>query len=150
MNKEIDKRFLIELPIVFVEKHYYSSERLYKLNKLLFVLFNILSMLASFAIVTLTTIVISKVISKKAPEWYFYATTVVSALLAFVASIINFFYIKDNIEKNKRLHQYIQAQIIKYQSKTGDYKESKDPNFLLYHNVAQHMGNISAREASNE
>ena len=150
MSKKIDKRFLVELPIVFVEKHYYSSERLYRMNRLLFVIFNILAMLASFAIVTLTTIVISKVVSKKAPEWYFYATTVVSALLAFATSIINFFYIKENVEKYKKLHQYIQAQIIKHESKTGDYKKSKDPDFLLYHNVAQHMGNTSAREASNE
>lgn len=150
MSKKIDKRFLIELPIVFVEKRYYGSERLYKINKLFFVIFNIFAMFASFAIVTLTTIVISKVLSKKAPEWYFYATTMVTALLAFATSIINFFYIKDNIQKYKKLHQYIQAQIIKHESKTGNYKNSKDPDFLLYHNVAQHMGNKHAREASNE
>lgn len=149
MNK-INKRFLIAEPIVFVEKQFYLSEKKAKLFKHLFIYFNILTMFATFAILVLSTLVVSKVIFNGIPTWYFYATTFLSALLTLVTSLVNFFYVKEKYEINNRLHQYIKGEITKYSAKTGIYNSVKNPKTEIFHKVCLMLEYKSAREVEDE
>ena len=148
MNK-IDKRFLVDKPIVFVEREYYKAKLKARIYKYIFVLFNVFSMIATFAILTLSTLVVSKTLFNGVPSWYFYATTVVSAVITLITSLINFFYIKDQAEHYKKLHQYIQGEIIKHSSNSEVYKNNKHKDFEIFHRVNVKMGNEYAKEVDN-
>ena len=134
MNK-IDKRFLIAEPIIYVERELYKARRSTHINRTLFYLFNIFSMITTFVILVLTTLVISKILTTSIPEWYFYATTVVTAIVTLVTSLINFFYVKDKYDKNKELSQFIEGEIIKYSVNSEEYSKTKDKELLIFEKV---------------
>lgn len=149
MNK-IDKKLLIHQPIVFVEKQYHKTKRVGLIYKRLFNYFNVLSMIAAFVITTLSTIVFSKVWFSSVPSWYFYSTTFVTALITFITSIINFFYIKQKYLDAVRNHELIKSEIMKYSEKIGHYKAAKNRDFEIFHRVNLILGNQLAKEVEDE
>lgn len=150
-NKEkVDKLFLVDKPKVFVERQLYKARRRAKINKSLFIYLNIISMFATLVILAITTIVISKVFSKEIPSWYFYATTVASAIITLITSLINFFLVKDNAQKYSAQVKYIEGEIIKFDKKTDVYKNAKDPEMEIFHRVALLMKYDVAKEVQDE
>lgn len=149
MSKKTNNIFLVYKPIVFVERQFYKAQFRYRFNRVIFILFNLLSMLITFTILTIGTLVLAKVIWSYASPNYFYTTTVVTAILTLVTSLINFFYIKDNIQKYKSQKDFIHSEIMKYDTNSEEYANSKDKKFEIFHRVTLHMGYESSREANN-
>ncbi|MCR8612921.1 MAG: DUF4231 domain-containing protein [Mycoplasma sp.] len=137
---KIKNLYILDDPIIFVEKALNSSRRNFKINKIIFVLINIFAMLMTFATLTITAIIISKIFYDEIPSWYFYATTVVSASVAFASSIANFFYVKDNMNKYKKEKELIIGEIIKFEMNSFQYKNNKEKELQLYKNVSKIIG----------
>lgn len=148
-KQKVDKFMLIPEPIVYVEKQYYRTGIIARTYRRFFILFNVLSMLAGFAILTLSTLVVSKTLFKTVPSWYFYSTTVVTAFITLITSLINFFYIKDKYQENLKNNQLIKAEIIKHSSKSELYAKSKNPDFEIFHRVNLILGIATAKEVND-
>ncbi len=148
MNKK-SKKF-IQKPLVFVEKQYQKSKRRYIINRLLFIYFNIFSMVATFLILTIGTLVLAKILWSYSSPNYFYTTTVVTAIVTLFTSLINFFYIKDNMNKYENQKEFIRSEIIKYEINGEIYKNSIDKEFEIFHRITRYIGYSSAKEADDE
>ncbi|NQZ65919.1 MAG: DUF4231 domain-containing protein [Mycoplasmatales bacterium] len=144
------RKHFIEKPLIFVERQYQMAKRRYVINRLLFVYFNILSMVATFFILTIGTLVLAKILWSYSSPNYFYATTFVTAIITLATSLINFFYIKDNIKKYKDQKEFIRNEIIKYEINAEVYKKSKDKEFEIFHRVTNYIGYFSAKEVNDE
>ena len=149
MSNKVDRRFLVFKPNVFVERRLLQAKRRFKIAKVIYVSFNIISFISIFALLAMSTIVFSKLISDTTPDWYFIVTTGISASVALITSVANFFYVKEKTEQYSSEIDYIQAEITYFELNLKDYK-TKNKEFVLYHNVSSFIGIKAAKEAENE
>lgn len=138
---KVDRRYLIHHPKVFVEKMYHISRKRYFINKNINILFSLISILAGAFVVIFTAVVFSGLVTTGTPDWFFYGTTGVSAAIAFLTSLFNFFYVKENVAKYKLRFEKIRLEITKYKLEIGEYKKAankKDIN--LFENIMYILG----------
>lgn len=111
---------------------------------------NIISGILGAAGAIITALVISKIIWSNYPSWFFFLTAGVSSFGTFTSSIINFFWIKDQIEKKKSQIIDIESEIYLFESKAIDRYKLKNREYILFLKVAMIAGNTKAREEYNE
>ena len=149
-TNKIDTKFLVFKPNVFVEKRLLKAKRRFMISKFVYISFNVIAFIATFVLLALSTIIFSKIIKTTVPDWYFIVTTGISASVALIVSVANFFYVKDQYEKSAREIDYIEAQIAYFELNLKDYKNNKNKEFTLFHNVCTFIELTGAREAENE
>lgn len=147
MNKEIDKLFLVEQPIVFVERQLNKAKRRAIFTKQLFVWFNIMTILFTFALSTITTLVVSDTLPATD---YFYTATIASTIVTFATTLFNFLLIKELAEKYKKQYQYILTEIFKYETNQGAYARVKNKDFEIFHRVNVFMDVNIAKERNEK
>lgn len=151
-NTKIDKTALVFNPIVFVERQLYREKRKHLIYKSTFVFFNLLIFIATLSVAVVTPMVIGHVIedqSGSTPTWYYFYSAIIPAFAGLMTAILNFFYINDKMKKSLQNFHFIQSEIILYSSGDKTY-DSKDKDYLLFENVAKHIGYKSAKEVKNE
>ena len=102
----------------------------------------ILTLLLSFGISIFTVLILSDLIWDGWPPSYIFISTGVSVVTAFSTSIINFFFIKEQIDiKTKQLIE-MDKERFKYKNKIGKfYKDEKNKDFNFYLVTSSILGN---------
>ncbi|WKX02812.1 DUF4231 domain-containing protein [Candidatus Mycoplasma mahonii] len=149
-EKKLNTKFLIFKPNVFVERQLRKAKKRKMISKYVYYAFNIIAMISSFFVVSLTTIIFSRIWTKTTPEWFFYTTTSISAITAFIVSVTNFFYVKEMLNKYTRQVHYIETQIAFFVLGLKEYKSKRDKEFNLFHNVCSFIDINLAKESENE
>ncbi|MCK5945687.1 MAG: DUF4231 domain-containing protein [Mycoplasmataceae bacterium] len=149
-NERVDKWFLLFDAKVFVEKELYKSKTRHRRFSIAFIFLNIVSILATFLVASLTVVVFSKIVWSSIPDWFFITTTSITAITTFILSIINFFYVKDKMAMYKSRVNFIHSEIIKYESNVGVYAKSKNKDFDIFQRITSHMNYGLAKEWENE
>lgn len=143
MTKTVDKLFLVDLPIVFVERQLKRAKRRALWHKQLFIWFNVMTILFTFALSTITTLVVSETLPATD---YFFTATIASTTVTFATTIFNFLLIKELSKKYKDQYEFILAEIIKYETNQGVYAKTKDKDFEIFHRVCVYMEYSVAKE----
>lgn len=143
MNSKVDKLFLVDLPIVFVERQLKRAQRRALWHKQLFVWFNVMTILFTFALSTITTLVVSSTLPATD---YFFTATIASTAVTFATTIFNFLLVKELAKKYKDQYEFILSEIIKYETNQGIYSQTKDKDFEIFHRVCVYMEYPIAKE----
>ena len=122
-------------------KEYASSLYKYLFNrrkrlKWYFLTLNILAVLGALFTTVLTAILVSKLVYEKYPDWFFFATAGSSAMLSLVSSFLNFFIIKDTINKIANKLNKIEKIMILHSNKLTDKFKGNKADFHLYNDIS--------------
>ena len=147
MNKELDKLFLVDKPIVFVERQLNRAKRRSIFAKQLFVWFNVMTILFTFALSTITTLVVSDTLPATD---YFFTATIATTVVTFATTLFNFLFVKELSDKYKRQYQYILTEIFKYETNQGAYAKTNDKDFEIFHRVNVFMEVPLAKEKNEK
>ena len=112
----------------------------------IYVILNVISILAVFASATISTLIISKLVYSSYPDWFFYATAGVSATTAFISTLLNFFFIHDNLKDEERHLKLMQLEIVKYNNGLSDKYIGKHKDFNLFATIEAINGSKAARK----
>lgn len=123
----------------FVKKILLKNKNTNKLYQTINIVLNMLTIFGSFILVIITTLIISKLLYNKSPNWYYYLSSGIPAGTTFISLILNLFVVKKRITETRNIHQRIEAELAFYSSSKGIYsqlnKNSKE--FLLFKKVTQ-------------
>ncbi len=154
MNKvkkeKLDTSFLVFEPNVFVERQLAKAKSRRRLTKTVFISFNIISFIATFALLALATIVFANLAGNGTPDWYFTVTTGIAAMVALITTLANFFYVKEKQVQYQAEIEYIEAEIAFFQLGLKEYSNQKTKEYILFHNVTAFIGYNAAKEDENE
>ncbi len=142
---------------LFVDINRYQNKKLastahkIKRNKMLNIFLNILIVVSALAAASLTTLIISKQIYSSYPSWYFLVTAGISAGTTAIATLLSFFYVKENYKKHKANLKKIEAEIVLYDNKLLDKYSSSRRDYELFLSIESILGSKEAeKEAEDE
>lgn len=138
---------LKQTPISYVEDNKFLLERkLVKFKRLFFTL-NFIAILAGAFSSILVAIMISHLVYDAWPMWYFYASTAASALTTLVTSLLNFYVVRDTINKSKKTLNLISKEEALYHNKAATRYKGKSAEFNLYLSVGAILDSKAAKKA---
>lgn len=141
-------KFFYKNPLQYASHHHKMAGYYYALNKWLFYFFNILTAIAALTLVIVTTVIVSKLLTTVVPTWYLYFTTSISAITALISSLVNFFLLKDNINKFNKRKVLIAAELIKYKNQPSAKKAGYE--WTLFNNVFKIVTSLNYDEVFDD
>ena len=121
-----------------------------KTNKVFLYVLRVLTFLGAFASVIIVSLIMGKIIYSSYPTWFFFATASITSVIAFITSLINFFVLKDNLEKYKKEKELVNIEILKHENGISKRYKSKDKDFNLNISIGVIVGSKPAKkERSN-
>lgn len=111
-----------------------------------FIILNMLTVLGVLFTTVLAAVMVSKIVYQKYPDWFFFATAGISAMLSLVSSFLNFFVVKDTVEKATIQLNKIEKIMILYSNKLTDKFSGDYAEFNLYNEVSIAMHWISKKQ----
>ena len=112
----------------------------------IYVILNVISILAVFASAVISTLIISKLVYTGYPDWFFYATAGISATTALISTLLNFFFIHDNLNDEEKRLKLMQLEIVKYNNGLSDKYIGKHKDFNLFATIEAINGSKAARK----
>ena len=113
--------------------------------KAMFLILNLISLMASLTSSILTALLISELVYSSYPQWFFFATAGISAVISLISSLLSYFVVKDSISKISGKLIEIEAEELLYKNKTIKKYQEKNRDFSYYVSIASILG-INAAE----
>ncbi|MCK5806921.1 MAG: DUF4231 domain-containing protein [Mycoplasmataceae bacterium] len=111
-----------------------------------FLILNLLTVIAALFTTVLTALMVSKMIYKQYPDWFFFATSGSAAMLSLVTSLLNFFIIKGTIDETTTKLNKIENIMVLHFNKLTDKFKGKNADFNLYNEVAIVVNSEAAKQ----
>ena len=124
---------------VFVNKIIMHNKTKCRLLKYLNIFLNLLVILSAFALVIVATLLVSKLIWKGYPTWYYYLASGISAITTFTTLLTNLFVVDKKIYKLNQINNKIEKELIFYENSLDSYasKRSDGKKYALFMNVCK-------------
>ena len=139
----------IDTPQKYVDRKLEQLKKEYKFLRIVYFTLNVLTGIFSAASSIVVALVVSKLLWNSFPDWFFFMTAAVTSFSALSSGLINFFVIKDNMNKREKQILDIESEKWLYDAKAaGRYKGDKK-DFMFFLKVANIAENDKAREVYN-
>lgn len=139
----------IDTPQKYVDKKLTDLKQEYKFLKIIYYTLNILTGIFSAASSIVVALVVSKLLWDSFPDWFFFMTAAVTSFSAFASGLINFFVIKDNMNKKEKQILDIESEKWLYEAKAAGRYKGDRKDFMFFLKVANIAENDKAREVYN-
>lgn len=123
-----------------------ERKRNIKKHRRIYIILNVLIITASLFSAVLSTIVVSKLVYKSYPEWFFFATAGISAVTALGSTLLNFFIVHDALKREEKNLNLIHLEIVKYDNELEKRYIGKDREYNLFVFLEAIIGSGPARE----
>ena len=121
-----------------------------KVTKAFFNTLRIITFIGAFSTVTIVALIMGRVFFGSYPVWFFFATASISAVVAFISSLINFFVLKDNIDKYRKERTRVKLEILKYENNISERYKHGNKQYNLNIAIGEIIGSKAAKkELSN-
>ena len=123
----------------FVQKTIAINKIKCKLLKYLHIFLNLLIIISAFILVIIATLLVSKLVWKGYPTWYYYLASGISAITTFTTLLTNLFVVDKKIYKLNRININIKRELIFYENSLDLYngKKNDGKKYLLFMKVCK-------------
>lgn len=104
--------------------------------RVFFVILSLIMFMATLFTGILTPLVISKQVYTSYPTWFFIATSTASAISGLASSLLNFYVVKDSIQKCRKNINLIEKEITLYSNNISKHYKDSKAEYNLYLAVA--------------
>ena len=121
-----------------------------KITRTFFNILRVITFFGAFATVTIVALIMGRVFIGFYPAWFFFATASITASLAFITSLINFFVLRENMDKYRTERRRVKFEILKYENNISERYAHGNKQYNLNIAIGEIIGSKAAKkELSN-
>ena len=125
-------------------------DRKIKKHTVLYNTLRVITFMGAFASTIIVSLIMGRVFFGSYPVWFFFATAAITAIVAFITSLTNFFVLKEKMLKYKKERRLVKYEILKYENNISERYKRGNEEYNLNIAIGVIIGSKAAKkELSN-